>query len=204
MYTLYFVPGACSLATQVVLRELEQPVSLVHKARAEDFTAINPVGTVPVLASGDQVYTEGAAIMWYLLNRHPSSLLPQGEPARQQALTDIMFANATLHPAYGRLFFLSQNAKDDEQGAALMEAAAREVSRLWRIVETRLQSSPYLSGEDVSAADIMLAVYSRWGQFFSVDIEIGPKSRQMIERVLERPSFVASLAAEQACSQEGP
>ncbi|MDX1452350.1 MAG: glutathione S-transferase N-terminal domain-containing protein, partial [Oleiphilaceae bacterium] len=60
MYTLYFLPDACSLATQVVLHELNLPVSLVNKQTLVDFNAINPVGTVPVLQKDSKTYTEGA------------------------------------------------------------------------------------------------------------------------------------------------
>lgn len=34
MYTLYFLPGTCFLATQAILNKLIQPVELVHKGEA--------------------------------------------------------------------------------------------------------------------------------------------------------------------------
>ena len=34
MYTLYFLPGTCSLATQATLYKLIQPVELIHKGEA--------------------------------------------------------------------------------------------------------------------------------------------------------------------------
>ena len=37
MYTLYFLPSACSLATQAILNELNQPVELIHKGEAGNF-----------------------------------------------------------------------------------------------------------------------------------------------------------------------
>ncbi len=49
MYTLYYLPDACPLATQVVLHELDQPVEIINMQTVENFSAINPVGTVPVL-----------------------------------------------------------------------------------------------------------------------------------------------------------
>ena len=46
MYKLYYLPGACSLAIQVVLHELNQPVAIVNKNTIENFNSINPVGVV--------------------------------------------------------------------------------------------------------------------------------------------------------------
>ena len=198
MYTLYFLPGACSLATQVVLRELGQEVTLIDKQTVDNYTEINPVGTVPVLVNGDQTLTEGAAVMIHLLSNHPNKMWPGNDPvAKQSAIQDIMFANATMHPAYSRLFFAANSIENVELRSQVFEAAASNIRTLWQVVEDKLTNYPFLGGEHVSAADIMLAVYSRWGEGFPVDINIPPKAQKMIEHVVSMPSFAASLAAEQ-------
>lgn len=197
MYSLYFLPSACSLATQVVLRELDQPFELIHRDNQEAFATINPVNAVPALVEQQTIYTEGAAIMWYLLTKHPSYLLGQNPAERNTALMDIMFANATMHPAYGRLFFLSQHNDAANQFAELFESAANAISKLWTVVESRLEGQSFLGGDHVSAADIMLAVYARWGSMFPVEIKIGPNAQKMIDHVHDMPSFVAALEAEQ-------
>lgn len=194
MYSLYFLPGACSLATQVVLRELDQPFELIHRDKQANFSNINPVNAVPALVEGEKIYTEGAAIIWHLLTEHPSALMPED---RDSALMDIMFANATMHPAYGRLFFLSQHDDAANRFSDLFESAAQAITALWRVVESRLQNQPFLGGEKASAADIMLAVYARWGGMFPVDIHMGPKTLSMLDHIYSSPSFVAALEAEQ-------
>ena len=95
MYTLYYLPGACSLATQVVLHELNQAVDIVDIQQLSDFSDINPVATVPVLIDGESTLREGAAILLYLLNKHPSHMLPTSGTDREQAIENILFANAT-------------------------------------------------------------------------------------------------------------
>ncbi len=198
MYTLYYLPDACSLATQVVLRELQQPVTLINKQQVDNFSEINPAGVVPVLLDGEQVLLEGAAVMLHILNKHPNALMPSSAEGQQQALQDIMFANASMHPAYGRLFFLAGTDVDASVRQGLMEKAAEEVSRLWAVVEQRLQQQRFLGGEQLSAADIMLAVYSRWSAAFPVDIVIGPNTQAMLQHVIDRPTFQQALRAEQA------
>lgn len=57
MYQLYYSPGACSLAIQVILRELGRDFSLIDKADVADFKAINPVGAVPALKIDNKLMT---------------------------------------------------------------------------------------------------------------------------------------------------
>ena len=96
MYTLYYLTGACSLATQVVLNELGQSVTIIDKNKVDDFSQINPVGSVPVLVADEKTLREGAAIMLYLLDKHQNTMLPSSGVAREQGVQDIMFANATI------------------------------------------------------------------------------------------------------------
>lgn len=196
MYTLYYVPDACSLATQTVLRELNQDVQLMNKQAVKDFTDINPVDAVPVIHDGKQYVKEGAAVMIHLLQRHPNTLFPNEKGAQLEAIQDIMFANATMHPAYSRLFFIAQNVKHPEGQEQAYQAAQSAIEKLWHVVEARLNTQPYLGGKHYGAADIMLAVYSRWGAFFPVDIHTGERTTAMLNSILALPSFQASLQAE--------
>ena len=197
MYTLYYLPGACSLATQVVLHELDQEVVIIDKQQVNDFAEINPVGTVPVLVDNNNTYREGAAIILYLLNKHGGSLLPAAGEARDKAIQDIMFANATMHPAYSRLFFIAQNINHEQAKQEAFQAAATAINSLWRVVEQQLQNQQFLGGNQLSAADILLAVYSRWGESFPIDIRPGHNARKMLDAVIAMPSFQRSLKAEQ-------
>ncbi|WP_293265707.1 glutathione S-transferase family protein [Neptunomonas sp.] len=197
MYTLYYFPGACSLATQVVIHELGQSVDIIDKQQVSDFSAINPAGMVPVLVDNGKTLLEGAAVMLYLLNKHQSSMLPATGRGREQAIQNIMFANATMHPAYSRLFFIAQNIADEKAKQSSFDTAAQAITRLWQVVEQQLVGQDFLGGDQPSAADIMLTVYSRWGASFPVDISMGNNTIKMLDAVLEMPSFQRALSAEQ-------
>lgn len=197
MYTLYYSPNACSLATLTLLNMLEQTSELKHVQYCEKFQSINPFQAVPVLECEGQYYTEGAAIILYLLAKHPSDLFTNKGEIEHQTLQNIMMANASIHPAYSRLFFLEANAQDGEIKTSLMEAAANAISSQWQVIESKLTKQPYLGGNKLSPADILLAVYSRWGAFFPVDIIIGPKVQKMIDTVLTTPAFQLALQQEQ-------
>ena len=197
MYTLYYLPGACSLATHAVLRELDQPVELVDVQQLSNFTDINPVGSVPVLIDGDSTLREGAAILLHLLNKHNNHMLPTSGASREQAIEDILFANATMHPAYSRLYFIAQHITDVGAKKAAFAAAANAINTLWQVVEQQLAGRDFLGGERVSAADIMLAVYFRWGANHPVTITQGSNTSRMLDAVMAMPSFQRSVAAEQ-------
>jgi glutathione S-transferase len=191
------MPGACSLAVQVVLRELNQSVELIDITKLDNFKSVNPVGAVPVLVEGDKVLREGAAIMIYLLDRHNSDMLPAEGEARQDAIQNIMFANATMHPAYGRLFFIAQNVTDSKVKQEALDTAAVIINDLWQVVDKQLEGKTFLDGNDVSAADILLTVYSQWGEYFPVDIKLGENVERMVKAVSQRESFLGAVAAEQ-------
>ncbi len=201
MYKLYYLPGACSLATQTIIHELGLPVEIVNKTQAPEFAELNPVGTVPVLIDNGEVLREGAAVMLHLLESNRSAMLPADGPQRRRAIQSIMFANATMHPAYSRLFFLTQNMEDSPARSAALQAAADNISKLWQVVDNQVGDKPFLDSDQLSAADVMLTVYSRWGQYFPVNITLGANSERMIANVSNRPSFQRALAAEQAQSE---
>lgn len=206
MYTLYYSADACSLATQVILHELDQKVEIIEAQGVENFQQINPVGAVPVLIhhdenSVDTVLTEGAAIILFLLNKYDNNLIAAAGTERQQGIENILFANATMHPAYGRLFFIAQHIQHEESKLSAFASAAESINALWRVVENKLAAQagdlPYLGGETPSAADILLSVYSRWGNAFPVTINLGEKTQKMLDGVLALPSFQRALIAEQ-------
>ena len=76
----------------------------------------------------------------------------------------------------------------------MIRDAAEAINQLWQVVEDKLGDGPYLRGTELSPADALLAVYSRWGQFFPVDIRIGEKAQRMIQKVVEHEAFQTALA----------
>jgi glutathione S-transferase len=196
VYTLYYLPGASSLAIHAVLRQLGQPVNLIERDSTYDFLDLNPVGAVPVLVDDDLVIREGAAILLHLLDKHENTLLPRSGAERAQALESMMFANATLHGAYRRVFFVQGYMLDEPNRADAFDAAIQRVERLWAIVDRRIGVKPFLDANRVSAADFLLAVYARWNSSLPAPIRLGANTARLVERVTGLPAFQKALAAE--------
>ncbi|HTI79658.1 MAG TPA: glutathione S-transferase family protein [Acetobacteraceae bacterium] len=107
MLTLYFAPGASSMAAHIALHEVgapyePKPLSWHSKENRDPaFLATNPEGKVPTLLIDGRVLTEVAAILWYLARRYPdANLLPANDPeAEAQVISWMSFIASTVHPA---------------------------------------------------------------------------------------------------------
>ncbi|MDC0663399.1 glutathione S-transferase family protein [Marinobacter sp. SS21] len=198
MYTLYYLPGACSRAIHALLHDLGCPVEICDRTQSTGFTDLNATGQVPVLKDKDLVLREGAAIILYLLDKHGA--LPGVDDATGRAafLQQLMFANATLHPAYGRLFFIAQAIVEPQAQQQAFTRAAAMIEQLWTIVDARLASSTFTCGPDLSVVDMMLAVYAEWGGLFPVDIRLGSHVERMLAQVRQHPAFQKAVADEEA------
>lgn len=197
MYTLYHLPGSCSLVTLTLLLQMDQPVKLIHRDSVAEFHKINPVGAVPALTnSHGKLFLEGGAIVTYLYEQHDARWQQMTEIERHAQLQDVFFANATVHPAYNRLFFIQRVLLEESARETALQAAADAINSLWQVVESRLIAQPFLGGKQPSPADIMLTVYSRWGARFAVTIEIGPRCQQLIKRVTALAAFNQALEME--------
>ncbi|MBU0858787.1 MAG: glutathione S-transferase family protein [Alphaproteobacteria bacterium] len=201
MYTLYYSPGACSLAVHVVLNELGVKFEAVKKStkdgslKTPEFLKINPRGQVPVLVVDDTPIREGAAMITYLLDTHKSPMLPSAGLERAHALQWIMWANASLHPAYSRAFWLMGQKIDDATRATLQQSIFGTIQSFWDEAETRLGESKFLGGDTLGAADILIAVFANWG--VGHEFKLGPNVQRVIKAVIALPSWQKAVAAEQ-------
>jgi hypothetical protein len=59
-------------------------------------------------------------LLLYLLHKHANDLLPGEASARQQEIQQLMFANATVHPAYSKLMAAAEQDADLPAVAALL------------------------------------------------------------------------------------
>jgi len=203
MYTLYGMTGSCSMAVHIILNELGEEVNVIDvrvpegQKRPAEFLAINPRGNVPVLIDGDITMREGGAIIAYLLDKHASPMLPKSGPARAKALEWLMFANATMHPAYSRVFFTMAHVKNPEGKEEMMAASLKAINKLWADVDAQLAKTPFICGQELSAADILLSVIANWGQGgFASQITFGANVKRMLKDVSARPAYQKALAAE--------
>ena len=90
MMTLYFSPGACSLASHIGLEETGAPYEIKPillakgQQRTEAYLKINPRGKVPALSVDGKILVENTAILTYLARRFPEKRLMPTDPAEEE------------------------------------------------------------------------------------------------------------------------
>lgn len=197
---LYFSPGACALATQIVLRELGQVPELVKvdlraKTSAEgDFWQVNPKGYVPALRlDSGEVLTEGAIIMQYLADQHPEKgLFPKpGTTERYKAMEVMHFIATEIHKGFS-VFFNATVAADEKVRASLLE---RFQLRL-KYADSLLAGGQFLLGSQFSIADAYLYNVLRWTRGLKIDISSHRNLLGFMERMETRPTVKAAVEAE--------
>jgi glutathione S-transferase len=196
---LYSMPGACSLAANIALREAGIPFELVkvshrtHKTSdGVDFTQINSKGYVPALVlDTGELLTENTALLQYIADLNPDAHLapPAGTLERYRLSEWLAYLNSEVHKSFSPLF--APNASED------MKQYARDnlTKRLGWLAQ-QLGSKPYLLGEQFTVADAYLFVTLSWSGLAGVDLSPWPTLKAFQERVAARPSVIEAMTAE--------
>jgi glutathione S-transferase len=185
MLTLYFAPGASSMAAHIALHEVGapfegKPLSLATKdTHTPEFLAINPEGKVPTLLIDGRRLTEVAGILFYLARRFPDAkLLPAGDAeAEAQVVSWMSFIASTIHPAR-------------RQGI-------EHARGVYKLADQRLGKNDWAVGGRFSIADIHLFRLF-WRFRGSLNPEPGdfPNIEAHYARMMERPAVKKTIEVE--------
>jgi glutathione S-transferase len=190
--TLYFAPGASSMAPHIALHEIgvpfeARPISFGNKDnRTADYLALNPEGKVPTLLIDGRPLTEVAGILYYLARQSPEAgLLPAGDPeAEAQVVSWMSFIAAAMHPAR-------------RQGIDHAHA-------VYGLADRRLGDRPWAIGT-YSIADIHLfRLFWRFTNSLHPPPGTYPNLDAHYQRMMARPAVRKTCEAEAAVGYELP
>jgi glutathione S-transferase len=196
---LYYMKGACSLASYISLNEAGIKFEAVeinhqtHKTRGgEDLNAINSKDYVPVLRlDNGEILTENVAVLQYIADLNPAAKLAPaaGTFERYRLLEHLAYINSELHKNFGPLFYPSSS--EDTKNFA----RANLKKRLdW--LDKALGSKTFLMGEQFTVADAYLYVVLTWASHVGIDLGQWPALKRHNERVAARPHVIAARKAE--------
>ena len=197
---LYYKPGACSLASHIILKEIGNDFEIegvdTEKQITEsgdDFSRINPKGYVPVLRLDDgKTLTEGAAILQYLADQNPEAgLAPEsGTLERARLQEHLNYTSTELHKAFGPFF--SPEASDEEK-----QKAKNNVERKMDHFESIFDDGRnYLIGDKFSVADAYFFVVSNWAIPTGIGLDKWPRIADFSTRVAGREKVQNAMRAE--------
>lgn len=196
---LYIKPGACSMASHIVLSEIggDFLVEQVDTAAGEtasgaNYLGINPKGKVPALEVDGEVLTEGPAILQFLGDRAANVRMapPGGTMARARVNEVLNFTGTELHVAFGPLF---DAASSDAAKAAARRAVA--VRLVW-LEDQLADGRAYLTGPEFTIADAYAFVVVNWANFTGIALDDWPHLRRFMAVVAARPAVQRTLRAE--------
>lgn len=195
---LYYLPGACSLASHISLIESGIAFTAVAVDRQKrtseggDYLAVTPKGYVPalVLDSGE-VLTESSALLPYIGGLNPAAGLIAAPGTLQHfRVTEwCAYVSSEVHKNHTPLF---RPGSTDEQ----KDAARAAVLQRYAYIESTLGDKPYLTGDAFSVADAYLYVTLSWAARVAIDLTSVPKVAALFARAKARPSVIAARQAE--------
>lgn len=196
---LYLTPHACSLAVDIVARELDIPLALewvdvrAKKLRdGSDYYKVNPKGQVPTLQlDNGEFLTEGPVIVQYLADGKPgNALLPApGAMARYRVLEWLNFVGTELHKGFTPLFRPTTPQE-------YREIARQNLKTRFQWLDGVLAGQPFLTGAAFTAADAYCYTILMWSKLHDIDLAPWPNLKAYVARVAARPSVKAAEEAE--------
>lgn len=154
--------------------------------KSPDYLAINPMGKVPAIVHRGVTVTEGAAICAYLADAFPDAGLAPAvdDPLRGLYYRWMFFAAGPVEAAVTARS-LDMLPPPDKAAMVGYGSYDRTVDGL----ESALERSPWLLGEQFSAADVYVGSQISWGLMFK-SLPERPAFQAYAERLWARPAYI--------------
>jgi glutathione S-transferase len=167
MLTLYYAPGACSMASHIALEESGEKyeprkVDLAGgEQRTEAYLKLNPLGRVPVLALDDGApLTENTAILPYLGKRF--DLWPKDAAGEAKALSLIGYFASSVHPAHAHVGRPERYTADQSAFPGIKEMGLKTFQTYLKQIDGMLAGREWF-GDKYSVLDPYGFVFYSWG-----------------------------------------
>ena len=193
MIDLYTAATPNGHKVSIVLEELGMPYT-VHalsfdkkEQKTPEFLKINPNGRIPAIidrANDDFVVFESGAILVYLAELS-GQLLPKDPKGRSVVMQWLMFQMGGIGPMQGQANVFYRYFPEKLQGA--IDRYQHETRRLYEVLNTRLESAPFLAG-DYSIADIATYPWVSKHEWAGVSVDGLPALQRWMAALAARPA----------------
>jgi glutathione S-transferase len=192
MLTLYYAPGACSLASHIVLEESGEKyeakrVDLAKgEQRTDAYLKIHPLGRVPALMlDNGEPLTENTAILPYLGKRF--GLWPKDALAEARALSLIGYFASSVHPAHAHISRPERYATDSAIFPNIQEQGRKTFYGFLKQIDGMLAGRQWFS-DQYSVLDPYGLLFYTWGVRRELPVAELTNYTAFRDRMLQRPA----------------
>ena len=168
------------------------------ETQTDEYGRINPKRKIPSLRDGDQVITESAAIVNYLFRAYGAAadvFVPEvaGEQAASDEWCYFVMMELDAHSLYiiRRHKYLSEIYGEAPEAVASAEDYC--LKQIDAVVPRIAAADPYLFGDRLGAADILLATTLDWAENYGLTLPEACVAYR--DRTTARPAYAAAAAA---------
>jgi len=200
LLTLFYGPGACSMASHIVLEESGEKyeprkVDLAGgEQRSAEYQKINPHQRVPALRLDDGEYiSENVAILPYLGKRF--KLWPTDPKGEVRAMSLIGWFASSVHPAHGHVGRPERYSADPSHYPAIKDAGLKTFHACLQEIDQMLAGRQWL-GDQYSVLDPYGFVFYTWGIRRELPMAALKNYTAFKDRMLARPAVQRVVADE--------
>ncbi len=158
------------------------------------FRALNPNGRIPVLEDSGFVLWESNAIVRYVAATYGTGrLCPPDSRARADAERWMDWQLTDILPGMRVLFFQLVRAREEEKDPAAVDRAIVAAAAAWRLLDAHLEGRRFVTGDDLSIADIPLGTFVHRWMALPIDRPALPALTAWYERLCGRPHYAAHV-----------
>jgi glutathione S-transferase len=200
LLTLYYGPGACSMASHIVLEESGETyeprkVDMANsEQRSAEYQKINPHGRVPALKLDDgECISENTAILPYLGKRF--KLWPTDQKGEARALSLIGWFASSVHVAFAHVSRPERYSTDAAAHPAIRETGIKTFQGYLQEIDQTLAGRQWF-GDQFSVLDPYGFVFYTWGVRRELPMAALKNYTAFKERMLARPAVQRVVADE--------
>ena len=200
MLTLYYAPGACSLAAHIVLEESGEKyearkVDLAKgEQRTPEYMKINPLGRVPALKLDDgSPLAENTAILPFLGKRF--GLWPTDSLKEAKALSIVGFFATSVHPAHAHIGRPERYTEDKSAFPGIQAKGKQSFHDYLKQIDAMYAGREWLS-DKYSVLDPYALVFYAWGKKRELPVAELKNYTALKDRMAKRPAVQRVVADE--------
>ena len=200
MITLFYAPGACSMAAHIALEESGEKYEAKRmdlskgEQKTAEYLKIHPLGRVPALKLDDgSPLTENTAILPYLGKRF--GLWPTDPVREAQALSLVGFFAASVHPANAHVGRPERYTEDKLAFAGIQAMGRKTYYDYMKQIDAMFAEREWLSDE-YSVLDPYALVFYVWGVRREYPMAELKHYGAFKDRMLKRPAVQRVVADE--------